>query len=125
EAAALARSGTIAVIVDPQVRAIQELRPEAVVDARMAKRNLGITRKLAPLVVGLGPGFVAGVDCHAVVETNRGHDLGRVLWSGAAESNTGRAAEIGGHGPDRVLRAPQAGIFRPVREIGDRLQPGE
>ena len=84
------------------------------VDAIVAKRNLGTHITDAPLVVALGPGFTVGVDCHAVVETNRGHYLGRVIHSGSAEPDTGMPGEIAGHGWDRVLRAPAAGVFHPL-----------
>jgi xanthine dehydrogenase accessory factor len=91
----------------------------------MAKRNLGTRISDAPVVVALGPGFVAGRDAHAVVETMRGHSLGRVIWRGEALPNTGVPGEIGGKGSERVLRAPAAGEFRGEREIGDFVRLGE
>ena len=100
-------------------------RPSAVVDARMAKRNLGTTIDQAPLVIALGPGYTAGVDCHAVIETNRGHRLGRVIWHGAAEANTGTPGIVAGKGAERVLRAPVAGVVQWHKEIGDRVGKGE
>jgi xanthine dehydrogenase accessory factor len=102
-------SGEIAVVVDPEGAAMREYRPLVVVDARVAKRNLQTSIHDAPLVVALGPGFVAGVDCHAVVETNRGHDLGRVIWRGAAEPDTGTPVGVNGRDAERVLRAPADG----------------
>jgi xanthine dehydrogenase accessory factor len=125
QAAALARTGVVAVLVDPDGAALPVLHPPAVVDARMAKRVLDTRISDAPLVVALGPGFTAGVDCHAVVETNRGHDLGRVYWRGSAEPDTGTPGGIAGHGADRVLRAPRAGVLVAVHAIGDALAPGE
>jgi len=117
--------GAVAVLVDPEARTALEMRPSLVVDAIIAKRNLGTRLGDARAVVALGPGFRAGVDVHAVVETMRGHDLGRVLWQGEAAPNTGIPGEIGGHGAERVLRAPLAGTFTASREIGDRVEPGD
>lgn len=115
----------VPVVVDPEAEWVRRLRPQAVVDAIMAKRNTGTRITDAPIVVALGPGFVAGVDCHAVVETNRGHNLGRVILEGSAEPNTGVPGEVGGESARRVLRAPKDGLFRGVRAIGDRVQAGE
>jgi len=91
----------------------------------MAKRDLGTRLDDAPLVVGLGPGFTAGVNCHAVIETNRGHNLGRIYWQGSAEPDTSIPGSIGGHAQDRVLRAPSAGTLRTVARIGDRVHVGQ
>lgn len=124
-ARAVLRRGGVAVLVDPGGERVARLAPAAVVDARMAKENLGTTLGEAPVVVGLGPGFVAGRDVHAVIETNRGHDLGRVILEGAAEPNTGIPGDIDGHGAERVLRAPAAGTLRTRRAIGDRVGAGE
>jgi len=124
-------AGEAAVLVDPQAEAVGRLRPEAVVDAILAKRNTGTSIDDAPMVVALGPGFTAGVDCHAVVETNRGHNLGRVLADkrhpskGSAQPNTGVPGTVGGESARRVLRAPQAGLFQGERAIGDPVQAGE
>lgn len=98
---------------------------DVVVDAILAKRNVGTTRDEAPLVVALGPGFEAGVDCHAIVETNRGHDLGRVLHRGSAHADTGIPGEIAGFDVERLLRAPCAGVFASARDIGDAVTRGE
>ena len=84
----------IPVLVDPGGAALETLRPAVVIDARMEKRNLGTTIGDAPLVVAFGPGFNAGIDCHAVIETNRGHDLGRVIYEGCAEPDTGEPARV-------------------------------
>lgn len=118
-------AGEVPVLIDPEATVVQRLRPLVVVDAIMAKKNTGTRITDAPIVVALGPGFVAGVDCHAVVETQRGHYLGRVILEGSAEPDTGVPGEIGGESARRVLRAPVAGVFRGVRAIGDRVHAGE
>lgn len=125
EALALARQRLIAVLVDPDARSVHSLRPDVVIDAIMAKRNTGTRIDDAPLVIALGPGFTAGVDCHAVVETNRGHNLGRIYWQGRAESDTSTPGPVAGHAADRVLRAPSTGTLRTVVRIGDRVRPGQ
>jgi xanthine dehydrogenase accessory factor len=91
----------------------------------MAKRETGTNKSYAPLVIGVGPGFVAGVHAHAVVETNRGHNLGRVLWQGQAERDTGVPAPVSGYTEERVLRAPKRGLFTTQHEIGDSVQVGD
>lgn len=125
DAAALLASGIIPVLVDPEGTSILALRPDAVVDAILAKRNLGTNITDAPVVVGIGPGFTAGVDCHAVVETMRGHYLGRCIYEGAAMPNTGIPGLIGGFAGERVLRAPEAGVFRQLLEIGQQVRQGD
>ncbi|HUZ77278.1 MAG TPA: selenium-dependent molybdenum cofactor biosynthesis protein YqeB [Chloroflexota bacterium] len=115
----------IAVMVDPAGAVIRELKPDVVVDAIMAKRNTGTALGQAALVVGLGPGFVAGQDVHAVVETKRGHHLGRVITSGTAEANTGVPELIDGQSVSRLLLAPRAGRLALERRIGDRVHAGE
>ncbi|OGK80386.1 MAG: hypothetical protein A2X52_20465 [Candidatus Rokubacteria bacterium GWC2_70_16] len=120
----IARSGDVAVLVDPEDRARARLAPVAVVDARMAKRNLGTERGEAAAVIGLGPGFTAGLDVDAVIETNRGHALGSVILDGQAEPNTGVPGEIGGYATERLLRAPAAGRLRALRTIGDSVEAG-
>jgi xanthine dehydrogenase accessory factor len=117
--------GCIAVMVDPCWKLMAEIAPQVVIDAILAKKNLGTGISEAPLVIGLGPGFTAGEDVRLVIETNRGHNLGRVLVSGAAEENTGIPGEIGGYAQERVLRAPVAGIFRTEGRIGDMVRRGE
>jgi xanthine dehydrogenase accessory factor len=99
--------------------------PDVVVDAILSKRNLGTTRDVAPLVIALGPGFTAGTDCHLVIETDRGHNLGRIITTGPAAPNTGLPGTIAGHTATRVLRAPAAGRFESDRSIGDRVREGE
>jgi xanthine dehydrogenase accessory factor len=115
----------VAVIVDPNGAIIPQLNPPVVVDARMEKVNLGTTIQDAPLVVALGPGFLAGADCHAVIETNRGHNLGRVIYDGATEPDTGTPGKLEGHSHNRVLRAPASGHVRPHASIGDTIEIGQ
>lgn len=117
--------GEIAVIVDADDTVIKQIRPSIVIDARMAKRNLGTRLADAPLVIALGPGFSAGEDCHAVVETNRGHNLGRVYWEGSAEPDTGKPEAIHGFVGERVLRASRDGVFKGRLEIGDLVKKGQ
>ena len=124
EALAILAAGAIPVLADPDGAVIHRLHPGAIVDAIMAKYNTGTALADAPRVIALGPGFTAGVDCHAVVETNRGHNLGRVLWQGSAEPNTGVPGEIGGKSRERVLRAPAAGYLVPQVEIGATVTAG-
>ena len=115
----------IPVVVDVEDTVLARMRPPIVVDARLAKKNLGTHLTDAKLVIGLGPGFTAGVDCHAVVETNRGHNLGRVYWAGSAEPNTGEPELVRGVAGQRVLRAPRDGIFKERVEIGDLVKAGD
>ena len=125
EALQLLAEGKLALLVDPEGSAIPRLKPLAVVDAILAKRNLGTSRSMAPITVALGPGFTAGKDVDAVIETQRGHDLGRVLWQGAAAPNTGIPGIIGGFGKERVIHSPAKGILRNVRKITDTVSKGE
>lgn len=125
EAQDLLGQGILPVLVDPEGRCIPELKPDAVVDGILAKRNLGTAMTDAPIVVGVGPGFTAGVDCHAVVETMRGHTLGRTYYEGSALPNTGIPGLIGGFSGERVLRAPADGVFRALAAIGDQVQEGD
>ncbi len=118
-------SGEIPVIVDPDRTRTAQFNPLAVIDAIMAKFNTGTRIGVAPIVVALGPGFTAGVDCHAVVETQRGHHLGRVYYWGAAQPDSGTPGRIGGQDALRVARAPIDGIFYAQHKIGDRLTAGE
>jgi len=125
ETRAALEAGEIAVCVDPEAEMRHLLSPLVIVDAIMAKRNLGTRPDDAPLVVGLGPRFTAGLDCHAVIETHRGHRLGRVLWKGTAQPDTGTPEPVAGHSADRVLRAPCAGHLEPYHQIGDRVRASE
>ncbi len=117
--------GVIPVIVDPEGTIVGEIEPFAVVDAIMAKKNTGTHMEDAPLVIGLGPGFEAGGDVHAVIETKRGHTLGRVIWEGSAIPNTGIPGEVKGFGAERVIRAPGPGIFKGTLYIGEHVEKGE
>ena len=121
----LLKEGKLTVLVDPKGNAISELQPIAVVDAILAKKNLGTHKKMAPITVALGPGFEAGVEVDAVIETNRGHNLGRVLWSGCAAPNTGIPGIIGGFGKERVLYSQAAGILKNVCKITDTVHKGD
>lgn len=125
EALAIAQAGDVAVLADASCDCLRELRPAALVDAILAKRNIGTSITDAPAVIALGPGFTAGVDCHAVVETMRGHTLGRVSYSGSALPNTGRPGDIGGFTVERVLRTPCAGTFCAERAIADVVKKGD
>jgi xanthine dehydrogenase accessory factor len=117
--------GVIPVLIDPEAESLPDLRPVALVDARMRKRPNELGRRAAALVIGLGPGFIAGEDCHAVIETKRGHRLGRVIWEGPAEADTRSPGEVGGQAARRVLRSPADGHLEPREEIGARLAEGQ
>lgn len=125
EASAILAAGEIPVLADPEARILKELRFDAVVDAILAKRNLGTSLTDAPIVLALGPGFTAGVDCHGVIETKRGHDLGRLILEGAAIPNTGVPGDVGGYTRERIIRAPADGPFEPVAQIGQRVELGD
>lgn len=112
----------VPVFVDPAGLSIAALRPAVVVDAILAKKNLGTTKEMAPLVIALGPGFTAGEDVDVVIETKRGHNLGRVIRSGSAVPNTGIPGIIGGYGKERVMHAQAEGILRNVASIGDIVE---
>jgi xanthine dehydrogenase accessory factor len=118
------RADFVEVAIDPEGEALARLRPPVLVDARMAKRSLDTHRALAPLVIGLGPGFRAGQDVHAVVETVRGPALGRVLWTGTAEPDTRLPTPVMGYAEERVLRAPSVGAFRGRVRIGELVAKG-
>ena len=118
-------NGEVAVLVDEEGESISRLKPAVVIDAILAKRNLGTTLKMAQLVIGLGPGFEAGKDVHAVIETNRGHFLGRIILRGGAEPNTGVPGDIGGYTDERVIRAECPGVVKTISEIGDLVEQGE
>lgn len=125
DAERLLTEGKLTMLVDPKGEAITWLKPLAVVDAILAKKNLGTNRSMAPITVALGPGFEAGTDVDAVVETQRGHNLGRVLWQGKAAPNTGIPGIIGGYGKERVIYSPAAGILRNVCRITDTVKKGQ
>jgi len=116
--------GPVPLLADPGCSALGALRPLALVDAIIAKRNLGTNIDMAQVVVALGPGFEAGVDAHAVVETNRGHNLGRIFLTGHAEPNTAIPGLIAGKGSQRVLHSPVAGVAENLAAIGDLVEAG-
>lgn len=122
--AALSR-GFVPVVVDPGGTMLRQMKPQVLVEATLSKYNRGITMRDAPIVIALGPGYEAGKDVHAVIETNRGHNLGRVYLQGSAEPDTGVPGTIGGYAGERLLRAPCAGTLYGVRQIGDQVQAGE
>ena len=124
-AVSILKEKKIPVLADSEAACIAALRPDVVVDAILAKRNLGTKITDAPCVIGVGPGFTAGVDCHACVETMRGHTLGRVITEGSPIPNTNIPGLIGGFAGERVLRAPADGIFRQRLEIGDMVEQNE
>ena len=115
----------IPVLADPAAECRMWLRPDVLVDAILAKKNLGTKITDAPFVVGVGPGFTAGEDCHAVVETMRGHTLGRCIYAGSAIPNTNIPGLIGGFAGERVLRAPDTGVFHALEKIGNHVKSGD
>ncbi len=115
----------VPIVVDSEGRVLRLLRPLALIEATLSKHNSGISINDAPIVIALGPGYAAGRDAHAVVETNRGHNLGRVYYTGSAEPNTGVPGAIAGYTIERLLKAPAAGKISGVRQIGDMVQAGE
>ena len=125
EAEQVLAQGKVPLMVDPAGESIRQLKPEVLVDAILAKKNLGTSMKMAGMTIALGPGFEAGKDVHYVIETMRGHDLGRIISHGSAMPNTGVPGIIGGYGAERVIHAPAAGVFRPRREIADEVKAGE
>ena len=118
------QSGAVPVLVDPDLTFLDDIQPDVVVDARMLKSAPREGKELATLVIGLGPGFIADENCHAVIETNRGHHLGRVIWSGPSQEDTGLPGFVEGYGPERVLRAPVSGKVQTGAQIGDRVKTG-
>jgi xanthine dehydrogenase accessory factor len=119
------KEGKLPLLVDPDGKETRAfLKPDVVVDAILAKRNMGTQINDAPLVIGLGPGFKAGKDVHVVVETNRGHNLGKVILKGTAEPDTGVPGDIGGFSTERVLRSMKKGVFHSDCSIGDRVSKG-
>lgn len=117
--------GMIPVFVDEECNIKNHIRPKVLIDATLAKKNTGISKSDAPIVIGLGPGFEAGRDVHTVIETNRGHDLGRLIFQGHALSDTGVPSEVRGHTVDRVIRAPITGKVRNIKRIGHTVKKGE
>ena len=124
ESRLVANNGGIPVFVDPGLNILDQIRPHVLVEATLSKRNTGINRDHAPLVIALGPGYRAPEDAHFVIETNRGHNLGRVISKGCAQEDTGVPGDIKGISKDRVLRAPANGIFQTECTLGDRVESG-
>ena len=118
-------AGKVAVMIDEKAEIIEKYQPDILVDAILAKKNMGTKIEDAPLVIGVGPGFTAGNDVHVVIETKRGHYLGRVIREGSAIPNTGMPGDVGGFTTERLLRASAAGLFRPIAAIGDIVQNGQ
>ena len=125
EAKKIIKLNKVPVLVDPKGSCIKKFSPTVLVDAILAKHNLGTRKDQAPLVIGLGPGFTAGEDVDVVIETKRGHNLGRVIYHGQAAPDTGVPGEVGGESIKRLLRTPAEGKIVPLRKIGDLLKAGE
>ena len=125
EAKELLNQGKLAMLVDPDCSCLKEFRPIALIDAILAKKNLGTTKDMAPITIALGPGFCAGADVDAVIETMRGHSRGRVIYSGEAIKNTGVPGKIAGFDKERVIHSPEEGILKNVHHITDTVTAGE
>lgn len=125
EACSMMEQGVVPVMIDEQCQVLDKVRPWAVVDAILAKRNLGTSRDMADKTIGLGPGFTAGQDVDLAIETMRGHNLGRIIGNGSAEPNTGIPGIIGGVGAERVIHSPAKGIFLGKTMIGDMVEKGQ
>lgn len=119
------RQKEVPILADPALEQALQAKPEVLVDAAIAKRNLGTRKDMAPLVIALGPGFTAGEDADIVIETNRGHNLGRMIFEGSAQPNTGVPGVIAGYGKERVIHSPGEGIFLPIAKIGDIVEKGD
>lgn len=122
---AVLEAGEVPLLIDPKGESIALLKPDVVVDAIIAKKNLGTTINMASLVIGVGPGFTAGQDVHLVIESMRGHNLARIITDGMAQPNTGVPGNIAGFTSERVIHAPAAGYIHDVRKIGDIVQKGD
>ena len=122
---AMEQHNFIPILIDPYAKCLNEIKPYVFIDATLAKKNIITKGSEAPLVIGLGPGFTAGVNCNVVIETNRGHYLGRVITNGAAQPNTGVPGNIQGQTSKRVFRAPAEGIINTGKSIGDSVEQGE
>lgn len=125
EAVAVWQAGQVPVMVDEAAKCVAILQPDIVIDAIIAKKNLGTNMDMAPLTIALGPGFTAGTDVHAVVETKRGHNLGLIIRTGSAAPNSGIPGVIAGFGKERVLHAPAAGSLHIVHDIGSVVEQGQ
>ena len=124
-ALSILEDGNVPVLIDEEGLSINQIKPVAVVDAILAKKNMGTHKNMAPVTVGVGPGFYAGDDVHYVVETQRGHYLGRVIYKGSAALNSGIPGIIMGYGKERVIKSPQDGLIKHVRKIGDLVNEGD
>lgn len=125
EAKRIIKQGNIAVLVDPNCQLIKNLKPRYLVDAILAKRNMGTNKQMAPFTVALGPGFTAGEDCHCAIETNRGHYLGKLIYQGSTAPNTGVPGNIAGYTSERVVRSPLTGTLHAKVDIGQLVEEGE
>ncbi len=125
EALKLLCTGVIPLLVDPDLKCLDEIKPEILVDAILAKKNLGTKKDFADIVIGVGPGFTAGEDCHAVIESMRGHTLGRAYYEGTTIPNTAVPGLIGGFAGERVMRAPGEGVFKGILKIGNAVKAGD
>lgn len=119
------RKKRIPVLIDPEVRALAHFKPLVLIDGRMIKLRPELGKEAAPMVIGLGPGFIGGENCHAAIETSRGHRLGRVIWDGAPQADTGIPDSVGSHRSERVLRSPADGLLNTTTEICDQVEMGE
>lgn len=117
--------GRVPVIVDPNLNLLEKFKPTVLVDARMRKKLASLSLDLADMVIGLGPGFTAGKNCHAAIETNRGHFLGRVIWEGSPDADTGVPGQVQAYSKERVLHAPTGGVVETQVEIGDKVDRGD
>ena len=122
EAVRLMEEDGLPMLIDPDAKSVAQLKPDVLVDAILAKRNIGTRIDMAPLTIGLGPGFEAGVDVNVVIETMRGHTLGRVITKGCALPNTGVPGIIGGYGKERVIHSPADGVIHNLRDIADQVR---
>lgn len=120
-----AQPGRPMILIDPEAKSLSRLKPDVLIDAILAKKNLGTTIDMAPLTIALGPGFTAGVDVRCVIETMRGHDLGRILYTGSAEEDTGIPGNIAGYGRERVIHAPASGTLELICGIGEIVEKGK
>ena len=125
EAKKVINSGEVAVMIDPAGDCLKEVQPEVLIDAILAKKNLGTNKEMAPVTIALGPGFEAGKDVDAVIETMRRHHLGRVILEGSAEPNTGVPGVVAGYAKERVIHSPADGILRNVKHVTDTVQQGD
>ena len=117
--------GFVPVFIDTEASLLPILNPSVVVDARMLKQNINVTLDMAAIVIGLGPGFIAGTNCHAAIETNRGFDLGRAIYDGTPQAYTGMPSPVEGISENRLLFSPADGNLKTYKKIGDEVESGE